>query len=161
MSRPKITPCLWFDGNAEDAARFYASVLPDVTIDNIVKAPSDNPGGGKEGQVLIVEFTIAGQKFTGLNGGPFFKFNEAVSFQIDVIDQAEYDRLTEALSVVPEAEQCGWIKDRFGLSWQLVPRALIEMMSSDNPAKARAASMAMMEMTRLDIAAIRRAFDAA
>ena len=76
MSRPKITPCLWFDGNAEDAARFYASVLPDVTIDNIVKAPSDNPGGGKEGQVLIVEFTIAGQKFTGLNGGPFFKFNE-------------------------------------------------------------------------------------
>lgn len=158
---PKITPCLWFDGNAEEAARFYASVLPDVTIDTIVKAPSDNPGGGKEGDVLIVEFTVAGQKFTGLNGGPFFKFNEAVSFQIDVADQAEYDRLTDALSVDPEAEQCGWIKDKFGLSWQLVPSALVEMMSSDNPAKARAASMAMMEMKRLDIAAIRRAFDAA
>jgi len=144
MTKPKITPCLWYDGNAEEAANFYASVLPDVTIDNIVKAPSDNPGGGKEGDVLIVEFTIAGQKFTGLNGGPFFKFNEAVSFQIDVVDQAEYDRLTDALSAVPQAEQCGWIKDRFGLSWQLVPRELIAMMSDPNAAKARAASEAMM-----------------
>lgn len=159
--KSKITPCLWYDGNAEEAARFYASVLPDVSIDNIVKAPSDNPGGGKEGQVLIVEFTIAGQKFTGLNGGPFFKFNEAVSFQIDVADQAEYDRLTEALSAVPEAEQCGWIKDRFGLSWQLVPRELIAMMSDSHADKARAASETMMQMKRLDIAAIRRAFDAA
>ena len=161
MTRPKITPCLWFDGNAEEAARFYASVLPDVTIDNIVKAPSDNPGGGKEGDVLIVEFTIAGQKFTGLNGGPFFRFNEAVSFQIDVVDQAEYDRLTEALSAVPEAEQCGWIKDKFGLSWQLVPRAVMAMMSDPDADKARAASMTMMHQKRLDIAAIRRAFDAA
>lgn len=161
MTKPKITPCLWYDGNAEEAANFYASVLPDVTIDNIVKAPSDNPGGGKEGQVLIVEFTIAGQKFTGLNGGPYFKFNEAVSFQIDVADQAEYDRLTEALSSVPEAEQCGWVKDRFGLSWQLVPRELIAMMSDTNAAKARAASESMMQMKRLDIAAIRCAFDAA
>lgn len=160
-TKPKITPCLWFDGNAEQAARFYATVLPDVSIDNIVRAPSDNPGGGKEGDVLIVEFTIAGQKFTGLNGGPFFKFNEAVSFQIDVADQAEYDRLTEALSAVPESEQCGWVKDRFGLSWQLVPRDVITMMSDSNPDKARAASEAMMQMKRLDIAAIRRAFDAA
>ncbi|HEY1225607.1 MAG TPA: VOC family protein [Brevundimonas sp.] len=159
-AKPKITPCLWFDGNAEEAARFYATVLPDVSVDNIVKSPSDNPSG-KEGDVLIVEFTIAGQKFTGLNGGPYFKFNEAVSFQIDVADQAEYDRLTEALSAVPEAEQCGWVKDRFGLSWQLVPRELIAMMSDTNAAKARAASEAMMQMKRLDIAAIRRAFDAA
>jgi predicted 3-demethylubiquinone-9 3-methyltransferase (glyoxalase superfamily) len=161
VTKPKIIPCLWYDGNAEEAARFYATVLPGSSIDNIVKAPSDNPGGGKEGQVLIVEFTIAGQRFTGLNGGPFFKFNEAVSFQIDVADQAEYDRLTEALSAVPEAEQCGWVKDRFGLSWQLVPRELIAMMSDRNAAKARAASEAMMQMKRLDIAAIRRAFDAA
>lgn len=160
-ARPKITPCLWFDGNAEEAARFYVSVLPDSRIDSVTRAPSDNPGGGKEGDVLIVAFTVAGQRFTGLNGGPFFKFNEAVSFQIDVADQAEYDRLTAVLSAVPEAEQCGWVKDRFGLSWQLVPRELIAMMSDPDAGKARAASLAMMEMKRLDIAAIRRAFDAA
>ena len=157
MTKPKITPCLWYDGNAEEAARFYATVLPDVTIDNIVKAPSDNPGGGKEGQVLIVEFTIAGQKFTGLNGGPFFKFNEAVSFQIDVIDQAEYDRLTEALSAVPEAEQCGWIKDRFGLSWQIVPYVMNPLLADPDPAVAQRVFAAMMSMKRLNIAELERA----
>lgn len=157
----KVTPCLWFDKNAEEAARFYVTVLPDSRIDNIVQAPSDNPGGGKEGEVLMVEFTVGGQKLTGLNGGPFFQFSEAISLQIDVADQAEYDRLTEILSAVPEAEQCGWVKDRFGLSWQLVPREVIAMMSDADRDKARAASQAMMEMKRLDIAAIRAAFDAA
>src|SRR5215217_1888005 len=110
MATQKITPCLWFDGNAEEAANFYISVFPDSRVDAVNRAPSDYPSG-KEGDALVVEFTLNGQKFTGLNGGPNFKFNEAVSFQIEVSDQAEYDRYTEKLSAVPDAEQCGWVKD--------------------------------------------------
>ena len=106
-----ITPCLWFDGTAEQAANFYASLLPDSHVDSIHRAPGDYPSG-KAGDVLTVEFTLMGQPFMGLNGGPHFKFNEAVSFQIPVDTQAEADRLTNALSAVPEAEQCGWVKDR-------------------------------------------------
>ncbi|WCT73360.1 VOC family protein [Sphingomonas naphthae] len=153
---PAITPCLWFDGNAEDAAKFYQTVFADMTIDNIVRAPSDNPSMA-EGAVLVVEFTIAGQKFVGLNGGPQFRFTEAVSFQIDCDGQAEVDRYYDALSAVPEAEQCGWIKDRFGLSWQIVPRTLMRLLSDPDPDRARRASLAMMEMKRLDIAALERA----
>jgi predicted 3-demethylubiquinone-9 3-methyltransferase (glyoxalase superfamily) len=154
----KITPCLWFDGNAEEAANFYASLLPDSSVDAVVRAPSDYPSGSA-GNVLVVEFTLAGEKFTGLNGGPYFTFNEAVSFQIDCDDQAEVDRLTEALSAVPEAEQCGWVKDRFGLSWQIVPRVLKEMLADPDRAKAKRAMDAMMEMKRLDIAALEEAFE--
>jgi predicted 3-demethylubiquinone-9 3-methyltransferase (glyoxalase superfamily) len=154
----KITPCLWFDGNAEEAANFYASLLPDSRVDAVVRAPSDYPSGSA-GNVLVVEFTLAGEKFTGLNGGPYFTFNEAVSFQIDCDDQAEVDRLTEALSAVPEAEQCGWVKDRFGLSWQIVPRVLKEMLADPDRAKAKRAMDAMMEMKRLDIAALEEAFE--
>lgn len=102
-----ITPCLWFDGTAEEAAHFYASLLPDSRVDSILHAPGDYPSG-KAGDVLTVEFTLMGRPFAGLNGGPYFKFNEAVSFQIPVDTQAEADRLTNALSAVPEAEQCGW-----------------------------------------------------
>jgi predicted 3-demethylubiquinone-9 3-methyltransferase (glyoxalase superfamily) len=97
MSIAKITPCLWFDGNAEEAAHFYASIFPDSRVDAVQRAPGDYPSG-KAGDALIVEFTLAGQRFTGLNGGPHFRFNEAVSFQIDCTDQAEYDRYTERLS---------------------------------------------------------------
>ena len=158
MASQKITPCLWFDGNAEEAANFYASVLPDSRVDHVQRAPGDYPSG-KEGDALIVEFTLAGQKFTGLNGGPNFKFNEAVSFQIECGDQAEYDRLTDKLSAVPEAEQCGWVKDRFGLSWQLVPRRLMDLLADKDRDRARRAFEAMMEMKRLDIAAIERAAD--
>ena len=121
-----ITPCLWFDGNAEEAANFYASLFPDSHIDAAHRAPSDYPSG-KTGGVLMVEFTLMGQPFTGLNGGPLFQFNEAISFQIPVETQADADRFTNALSAVPEAEQCGWVKDRFGVSWQIVPRQLIRM----------------------------------
>ena len=156
MTSQKITPCLWFDGNAEQAARFYTSVFPDSRIDEVNRSPSDYPSG-KAGDVLIVTFTLNGQKFTGLNGGPNFKFNEAVSFQIYCEDQREVDQLTEALSTVPEAEQCGWVKDRYGLSWQIVPRRLLELLSDSDPGRARRAMEAMMTMNRIDIAAVERA----
>lgn len=151
-----ITPCLWFDGNAEEAANFYASVIPDSRVDAVQRAPSDYPAG-KAGAVLTVEFTLMGRPFIGLNGGPMFRFNEAVSFQIPVDTQAEVDRLSNALSAVPEAEQCGWLKDRFGVSWQIVPRQLIALIGDADPARAKRAFEAMMEMKRIDIAALERA----
>jgi predicted 3-demethylubiquinone-9 3-methyltransferase (glyoxalase superfamily) len=153
---PKIVPCLWFDRNAEEAANYYASVLPDSRVEAIHRAPADYPSG-KKGDVLTVEFTVAGQKFTGLNGGPYFTFSEAISFQIFTEDQAETDRLTTALSAVPEAEQCGWVKDKFGLSWQIVPTRLIELMGSPDPATAQRVMQAMLAMKRIDIAGIEAA----
>ena len=151
-----ITPCLWFDGNAEEAAKFYGSVLPDSHVDAIHRAPSDYPAG-KAGDVLLVEFTLMGQPFTGLNGGSQFRFNEAISFQIPVETQAEADRFADALSAVPEAEQCGWVKDRFGVSWQIVPRQLMRLIADTDRARARRAFEAMMQMKRIDIAALERA----
>jgi predicted 3-demethylubiquinone-9 3-methyltransferase (glyoxalase superfamily) len=152
----KIAPCLWFDGQAEEAANFYVSLLPDSRVDGVHRAPADYPSG-KQGDVLTVDFTLGGRQFVGLNGGPHFKFNEAVSFQIYCGDQREVDRLTEALSAVPEAEQCGWVKDRFGLSWQIVPRRLLELMTGSDAGRARRAMEAMMTMKRIDIAAVERA----
>jgi predicted 3-demethylubiquinone-9 3-methyltransferase (glyoxalase superfamily) len=151
-----ITPCLWFDGNAEEAARFYASVLPDSRVDAVHRAPSDYPAG-KAGDVLLVEFTLMGQPFSGLNAGPKFQFNEAISFQIPVETQAEADRFSDALSAVPEAEQCGWVKDRFGVSWQIVPRQLTRLFGGADRARAKRAFDAMVQMKRIDIAAIERA----
>ena len=159
MTKQKITPCLWFDGNGEEAANFYVSIFPDSRVDAVQRAPGDYPSG-KQGDALVVEFTLAGQKFTGLNGGPNFKFNEAISFQIDVTDQAEYDRYTNALSAVPEAEQCGWVKDRFGLSWQIVPRRLLELLADSDRDRSQRVFEAMMHMKRIDIAEIERAADA-
>jgi predicted 3-demethylubiquinone-9 3-methyltransferase (glyoxalase superfamily) len=157
-SASKITPCLWFDGTAEEAANFYASILPDSHVDAVHRAPNDYPSG-KAGDVLLVEFTLMGQQFTGLNGGPLFKFDEAVSFQIPVETQAEVDRLSDALSAVPAAEQCGWVKDRYGLSWQIVPRQLTRLITDANQVRAKRAFDAMMRMKRIDIAAIERAAD--
>jgi predicted 3-demethylubiquinone-9 3-methyltransferase (glyoxalase superfamily) len=151
-----ITPCLWFDGTAEEAARFYTSLLPDSHVDAVHRAPGDYPAG-KAGGVLMVEFTLMGQPFSGLNGGPQFKFNEAISFQIPVESQAEVDRLTNALSAVPEAEQCGWLKDRYGVSWQIVPRQLMRLIGGADQARAKRAFVAMMDMKRIDIAALERA----
>jgi predicted 3-demethylubiquinone-9 3-methyltransferase (glyoxalase superfamily) len=151
-----ITPCLWFDGNAEEAANFYASLLPDSRVDAVHRAPGDYPSG-KAGGVLTVEFTLMGRPFLGLNGGPHFRFNEAVSLMIPVETQAEVDRLSNALSAVPEAEQCGWVKDRFGLSWQIVPVVLMQLIADPDPARAKRAFNAMMEMKRIDIAAIEAA----
>ena len=153
-----ITPCLWFDGDAEEAAKFYASLFPNSHVDAVHRAPSDYPSG-KVSDVLLVEFTLMGQPFSGLNGGPQFKFNEAISFQIPVETQAEADRFADALSAVPEAEQCGWVKDRFGVSWQIVPRQLIRLIGDVDRDRAKRAFDAMMQMKRIDIAAIEHAAD--
>lgn len=155
MSR--ITPCLWYDGQAEEAANFYVSLLPDSRIDKVMRSPADNPST-PEGAVLTVEFTLAGQSYLALNGGPLFHFTEAVSFMIACDDQAEVDRLWDALTADGGSpSQCGWLKDRFGLSWQIVPRRLMELMSDPDPDRARRVMQAMMEMGKIDIAAIERA----
>jgi predicted 3-demethylubiquinone-9 3-methyltransferase (glyoxalase superfamily) len=154
----KVTPCLWFDGHAEEAAELYTSLLPDSRIEGVVRAPADTPGN-KAGDVMVVDFTLGGRRFTGLNGGPLFRFTEAISFQIACEDQAEADRLTEALSAHPEAEQCGWIKDRFGLSWQIIPKRAFELMSDPDPARAKRATEAMLQMKRLNVAAMEKAAD--
>jgi predicted 3-demethylubiquinone-9 3-methyltransferase (glyoxalase superfamily) len=155
----KITPCLWFDGTAEEAARFYVSLLPDSRIDNIMRAPADNPSTPK-GAVLVVEFTLAGQRFMGLNGGPQFPFTEAVSFMVDCADQAEVDRLWAALTADGGSPgRCGWLKDRYGLSWQIVPKALPELLGGPDRERAGRAMQAMMNMTKIDIDGLRRAYD--
>lgn len=152
----KIVPCLWFETGGEAAARFYVSLLPDSRIDQIFHAPSDYPSG-KAGDVLTVEFTLAGQRYTILNGGPYFKLNEAFSIQIMCDDQAEIDRLWSALSAVPDAEQCGWVKDRYGVSWQIVPRTMIEWMTTGDPDRRKRVFDAMSQMKKLDIAALEAA----
>jgi predicted 3-demethylubiquinone-9 3-methyltransferase (glyoxalase superfamily) len=152
----EITPCLWFDGHAEEAARFYTSLLPDSRLDKVTRAPGDYPAG-KEGDVLVVEFTLMGRPFVGLNAGPHVTFNEAVSFQIPVDTQSEVERLSDALSAVPQAEQCGWVKDRYGLSWQIVPVQLMRVLTGTDSVRAKRAFVAMMGMKRIDIAALERA----
>ena len=154
--RQKIIPCLWFDKQAEEAAGFYVSVLPGSHIDAVIRAPGDYPAG-KAGDVLLVEFTLAGCRYTALNGGPYFNFTEALSLQIDCEDQAEVDRLSDALSAVPEAEQCGWVKDRYGLSWQVVPSAMNRFLADPDPALRKRVFEAMMHMKRLNIAELERA----
>ena len=154
----KITPCLWFDGQAEEAANFYVSLLPDSHIDNVFRSPAETPSG-PAGMVLTVDFTVAGQPFQGLNGGPDFTFNEAVSFQIDCEDQSEVDRLWNALSENGgQPGPCGWIKDRFGLSWQITPRALGRMLSDPDTEAARRAMEAMLKMGKIEVAELERAF---
>ena len=148
----KVTPCLWFDGDAEEAAEFYVTLLPDSRIDNVIRAPADNPSM-KEGGVLLVDFTLAGQKYSGLNGGPEFKFSEAVSFIVHCEDQQEVDRLWNAiLENGGQPSACGWIKDRWGLPWQITPQRMLDMLASDDRAAAGRAMEKMMEMVKLDIA---------
>ena len=154
--RQKVIPCLWFDKQAEEAAGFYVSLLPDSRIDAVIRAPGDYPSG-KTGDVLLVEFTLAGSRYTALNGGPHFNFTEAISLQIDCADQSEVDRLTDALSAVPDAEQCGWVKDRYGLSWQIVPNAMIRYLADPDPAVRQRVFGAMMQMKRLNIVELERA----
>ena len=156
IASQKIVPCLWFDKQGEEAANFYVSLFPDSRVDQVMRAPGDYPDG-KAGEVLVVEFTLAGTHFTALNGGPIFKFSEAISLQIDCEDQAEADRLSDTLSAVPEAEQCGWVKDRFGLSWQIVPRRMTELMSEGDAAQKKRVFDAMMQMKRLDVAKLEAA----
>jgi predicted 3-demethylubiquinone-9 3-methyltransferase (glyoxalase superfamily) len=155
----KIIPCLWYNYNAEEAANFYVTLFPDSRVDNVQRSPSDNPSM-KEGGALVVEFTLAGQPYIGLNGGPQFPFTEAVSFQVRTEDQAETDRLWDALIANGgEESQCGWLKDRWGLSWQITPKRLLELMGDPDRDRARRAMEAMLQMRKIDVATIERAAD--
>jgi len=149
--------CLWYDGTAQEAAEFYARTFPDSAVNAIHHAPGDYPSG-KQGDVITVEFTVMGISCIGLNGGPAFKHSEAFSFQIATEDQAETDRLWNAIiDNGGEASVCGWCKDKWGLSWQISPRVLLEAVASADKAAAKRAFEAMMTMTKIDIAAIEAA----
>jgi predicted 3-demethylubiquinone-9 3-methyltransferase (glyoxalase superfamily) len=153
----KITPCLWFEGNALDAAQFYTSVFPNSEIRGVHKARSDTPGNA-EGSVLIVEFSIAGQNYQALNGPPHDKFNDAISLSVSCGDQAEVDRFWTALTANGgKPVQCGWLKDKFGVSWQIVPKRLMELLSDPDAAKGKRVMQAMMQMVKLDIAKLEAA----
>ena len=155
----KISPCLWFDGEAEQAANFYVSLLPDSRIETVQKNTVDSPAG-KAGSVLVVDFALAGQRFMALNGGTRFEYTHAISFKIDCADQAEVDRLWDALSANGgSVERCGWLKDRFGVSWQIVPTALTKYLGGSDKAGAQRAMAAMMGMVKLDIDGLRRAYE--
>ena len=154
---PKNTICLWFDGTALDAARFYAETFPDSAVTAVHRAPGDYPSG-QQGDVLTVEFTVLGIPCLGLNGGPMVKHSEAFSFQVATDDQAETDRLWDAIvGNGGQESECGWCKDRWGLSWQITPRVLIEAYTDPDPAVAKRAFEAMMTMRKIDVAKIEAA----
>ena len=155
----KIIPNLWFDNNAEEAASFYVSVFDDGRVLSKTHYPEGSPGPA--GEVMTVEWELNGQRFVGINGGPQFTFSEAVSFQISCEDQDEVDHYWEKLSDGGEEGPCGWLKDRYGLSWQVVPKGMDEVFSSDDPARAQRAMQAMLGMRKLDVQALRDAADGA
>ena len=152
---PKITPCLWFDTEGEDAARFYTSVFPNSRIVDVARYGEAGPR--PEGTVMTVQFELDGQEFVALNGGPDFTFNEAISFQVDCRDQEEVDAYWSALSEGGEEGPCGWLKDRFGLSWQIVPRALPELLSDPDREKSQRVMAAMLKMKKIEIDSLERA----
>ncbi|MCU1589209.1 MAG: 3-demethylubiquinone-9 3-methyltransferase [Frankiales bacterium] len=152
-----IVPNLWFDGDAEDAAQFYVGVFDNSRIVSLSHYPEGAPGPA--GRVMTVEFELDGNRFVGINGGPQFTFDEAVSFQIDCKDQQEVDYFWERLSEGGEESQCGWLKDRFGLSWQVVPEGMQELFSDPDPERAQRAMKAMLTMSKLDLAALKAAAD--
>lgn len=157
MRPAKNLICLWYDSDAEEAARFYTQTFPDSAIQQVVRAPSDYPSG-KEGDVLVVYFTVLGIPCMGLNGGPTFKHSEAFSFQVATEDQAETDRYWNAIvGNGGEESMCGWCKDKWGIWWQITPRVLTEAYSGDDPAAAKRVFEAMMEMQKIDVAVIEAA----
>jgi predicted 3-demethylubiquinone-9 3-methyltransferase (glyoxalase superfamily) len=157
MCDKTFTTCLWFDGNGEDAANFYTTVFKDSKLGRINRYTDAMPAAA--GSVLTVEFELNGQKFIALNGGPAFKFTEAISFQIPCENQEEVDYYWEKLTAGGgEESDCGWVKDKFGLSWQVVPTRLLELVSDPDPVKATRATQAMLSMKKLDIAALERAY---
>lgn len=153
----KLTPCLWFDFNADEAVEHYLGIFKNGKVLDVTRYGDATPA--LKGKVLTLRFEIEGQEFLALNGGPQFPFTEAISIAVDCADQAEVDRLWSRLSEGGSTGRCGWLKDRFGLSWQIVPRPMIEMLKSPDTAKAQRAMAAMMRMTRLDIAALEAAYD--
>jgi predicted 3-demethylubiquinone-9 3-methyltransferase (glyoxalase superfamily) len=158
----RITPCLWFDNQAEEAARFYTSIFKNSKIGTITRygEAGKEIHGKPPGTVLTVAFELDGQPLTALNGGPIFKFNEAISLQVHCESQEDVDYYWDKLSAGgdPNAQQCGWLKDKYGLSWQIVPRVLVEMLSDPDQTKSQRAMQAMFKMKKLDIAELRRAY---
>jgi predicted 3-demethylubiquinone-9 3-methyltransferase (glyoxalase superfamily) len=157
----KIGACLWFDGQAEDAAKFYTSIFKDGKITHMQRYPDEGTEihGRQPGSAMVVSFQLNGLSFTALNGGPQHKFNEAISFLIDCADQAEVDYFWEKLTEGgdPKKQQCGWAEDKFGVSWQIVPKILAEMIANPDPEKSRRAFLAMLNMKKMDIAGLQRA----
>lgn len=157
----KITPGLWFDSNCEEAMNYYVSVFPDSKILSIKYYPegiTEGPMKGMDGKVLNGTFELSGQRFMALDGGPLFKFSEAISFIVECENQDEIDHYWEKLSSVPQAEQCGWCKDKFGISWQIIPKVLGEMMSDKDEAKVARVTKAFLSMKKFDIAKLEEAF---
>jgi predicted 3-demethylubiquinone-9 3-methyltransferase (glyoxalase superfamily) len=155
--RAKITPHLWFDKEAVEAANFYVSLFPNSRVDRVTPVPADTPSG-PAGSVQVVEFTLAGQPFMAMSAGPLDPFNHAISLLVNCDNQAEIDRLWDALSAGGAIEQCGWLKDRYGVSWQIVPTVLGEMMKDSDRARARRVMEAMLQMKKLDIAGLEQAY---
>jgi predicted 3-demethylubiquinone-9 3-methyltransferase (glyoxalase superfamily) len=154
---PKPYPCLWFDGQAEEAAAFYTAIFPNSRVDKVTRSAADTPSG-KKGTVLTVDFTLDGEPFMGLNGGPDFTFSESISFVVDCVDQAEVDRYWDALLANGgEPGPCGWLKDRYGVSWQVVPKRLYELLDSPDAAANERAMQAMLQMGKLEVDALERA----
>jgi predicted 3-demethylubiquinone-9 3-methyltransferase (glyoxalase superfamily) len=154
----KISPCLWFVKDAEQAANFYVSLVPDSRIDRVQRSPVDTPSG-KAGEVLVVSFTLAGQSFIGLNGGSAVPYTNAVSFTIHCDDQGEVDRLWDALTADGgKPVQCGWLNDRWGVPWQIVPNGFMELLADSGGEGAKRAMTAMMGMVKLDLAALKKAY---
>jgi len=155
----KISPFLWFDHQAEEAARFYTSIFKNSKIEKIIRYGEAGPGPA--GSVMTVAFELEGQKFTGLNGGPHFTFTEAISFVVNCETQAEVDEYWEKLSAGGQEVQCGWLKDKFGLSWQIVPMRLIELLEDKDVAKSQRVMKAMMQMKKIEIAGLEKAYQQA
>lgn len=157
----KLTTCLWFNGQARQAAQFYTSIFPESSMGNNWIAPTDTPGN-QQGEEVVVDFTIFGQPFIGLNGGPQFPHSEAISFQIPCKDQAEVDHYWEILTADGGQEsQCGWLKDKFGISWQVTPTGMEQYLGGSDPAGAQAATQAMLQMKKIDLAKMKEAYEAA
>lgn len=152
----KVSTCLWYEKDGEAAARFYTSLIPNSRIDGVMQSKADSPSG-KKGETLVVDFTLDGQKYQALNGGPYYKLSPAASISVLTDDQAETDRLWEALLEGGSPQQCGWLTDRWGLSWQIVPRVLLHLLHDPNPRKSQAVMQAMLRMGKLDIADLQRA----
>ncbi len=154
---PKITPFLWFDNQAEEAMNLYVSLFKNSKILSVTRYGEGGPG--PQGTVMTATFQLDGQEFMALNGGPYFKFTEAISLFVNCQGQEEVDELWEKLSEGGEEGQCGWLKDRYGLSWQIIPTALGEMLGDEDPKKAQNVMQAMLQMRKIDVAALRRAYD--